>query len=106
MNDLSAKELEKLLKKKKEEEQYIDSENGRYSKKILKELFRDYRIFVLIVLFIFYKTGNEPVVLVGAVTTFLGVEVLQLARIKISKTNPKKLSFIKKIKLKRGSNNE
>lgn len=69
---------------KKEKEKYIESESGTFSKEILKKLFRDYRIFVILVLLVFWRTGNEPIVLVGGVTAFFSIEVWQLARIKIA----------------------
>lgn len=80
------KELEQMLAEKKQEDKFIDSDTGTYSKKILNKLFVGFIIFVSIVLFIFYKTGNEPSILVGGVITFLSVEVWQLARIKISES--------------------
>lgn len=73
------------MKWRKIKDDILTTSNGEYSKKVLKMLFRDFRIFALLVLVVFYKTGNEPVVLIGAVTTFLSVEVIQLARIKIKK---------------------
>lgn len=83
LDKLSKRERKRLLKLEGKQEQYIESESGSYSKKILSKLFRDYRIFVLLVLYAFIKTGNEPIVLIGAVTGFLSIEVWQLARIKI-----------------------
>lgn len=83
-------ELEKMLELAEQEERednnYIESESGTYSKKILNRLFLGFLLFVIAVLIIFVKVGNEPTVLVGAVITFLSVEVWQLARIKIAET--------------------
>lgn len=80
---LSKREQKRLTRLEGKQEKYIESESGSYSKSILSKIFRDYRIFVLLVLYAFIKTGNEPTVLVGAVTGFLSIEVWQLARIKI-----------------------
>lgn len=83
-------ELEKMLelaeKEEKKNNNYIESESGTYSKKILNRLFLGFVLFVIAVLIIFVKVGNEPTVLVGAVIAFLSVEVWQLARIKIAET--------------------
>ena len=72
------------MKLKKEKEKFIESESGTFSKAILKKLFRDYRVFVILVLLVFWRTGSEPIVLVGGVTAFFSIEVWQLARIKIA----------------------
>lgn len=91
-NKLSKREQKRQRKLDKKNEKYIHSESGSYSKKILKSLFRDFRIFVILVLLVFWKTGNEPVVLIGGVVGFLSVEVWQLARIKIKETDIEKES--------------
>ena len=83
----SKKELTKMLMDfEKEEGKYIKSESGTYSKKVLNRLFTGFTLFVIAVLYVFLKTGSEPVALVGGVIAFLTVEVWQLARIKIAET--------------------
>lgn len=74
---------------RKKKEKYIESESGTFSKAILKKLFRDYRIFVILVLLVFWRTGSEPMTLVTGVTAFFSIEVWQLARIKINKEEKK-----------------
>lgn len=90
MDKLSIKELEEILEKKKkvetENNRYVKSESGNFSKKILKRIFLGFIIFVIVILAIFVKVGSEPTVLVGGVIAFLSVEVWQLARIKIAET--------------------
>lgn len=90
MAKYSKEELQKMIKeveqREKEESKYVKSEGGTYSKKILNRLFLGFVLFVIAILFIFVKVGSEPTVLVGAVITFLSVEVWQLARIKIAET--------------------
>lgn len=87
MAKYSKEELERMmLELEMEENKYIESESGTYSKKILNRLFLGFVLFVIAVLVIFVKVGNEPTVLVGGVIAFLSVEVWQLARIKIAET--------------------
>jgi hypothetical protein len=47
-------------------------------------IFRDLRIFVVLILIVVWKTGVEPSSLVLAVFGFMSVEVWQLARIKVN----------------------
>lgn len=88
MSKLTNKELETIKRalEKIEDKEVINSESGKFSKKILKRLFIGFIIFVIAILIIFVKTGNEPSTLVGGVIAFLSVEVWQLARIKINET--------------------
>lgn len=44
-------------------------------------------LFAIAVLYVFLKTGNEPVVLVGSWFAFTGTELLMLANIKKAKIN-------------------
>lgn len=90
MDKLSIEELEELLEERKkienENNKYVKSESGNFSKKILNRLFLGFIMFVIAILAIFVKVGSEPTVLVGAVIAFLSVEVWQLARIKIAES--------------------
>ncbi len=90
MDKLSIEELEDLLEERKklenENNKYVKSESGTYSKKILNRLFLGFVTFVIAILAIFVKVGSEPTVLVGGVIAFLSVEVWQLARIKIAES--------------------
>lgn len=88
MDKLSIEELEKILEEKKkvenENNKYVNSESGNFSKKILKRIFLGFIAFVIAILYVFFKTGSEPTALVTGVIAFLSVEVWQLARIKIA----------------------
>ena len=72
------------IKKQFKNSDVLESGSGSFSKQILRMIFRDLRIFVILILITIWKTGVEPVALIGAVFAFVTVEVWQLARIKIS----------------------
>jgi len=67
--------LEYLNKKKK----------GRFSKKIVIFIILINIIFTLAVMYLFLKTGSEPMALVGAWFAFTTVELWSLASIKKNK---------------------
>lgn len=80
---LTRKQIRELKKQFKQSE-VMESHSGSFSKQTLKMIFRDLKIFVILVLLIVWKTGVEPSSLILAVFGFMSVEVWQLARIKIS----------------------
>ncbi len=57
----------------------------RFSKCIISLIIAANIIFTIAVLYVFVKTGSEPVVLIGAWFSFMSVEVWQLAQIKKTK---------------------
>lgn len=58
---------------------------GEYSKALLKKIILANIIFTVIVLFIFYKTGLEPIAVCTGWYGFWGVEVWKMANIKTEK---------------------
>lgn len=82
--DLSKAEQRRQRRLARKTNVIIESEGGSYSKKVLNTIFRDLRIFVLVIFVLFWKTGAEPTGLIVAVFGFMTVEVWQLARIKVA----------------------
>ena len=80
---LTRKQVRELKKQFKESET-VESDSGSFSKQTLRMIFRDLRIFVVLILIVVWKTGVEPSSLVLAVFGFMSVEVWQLARIKVN----------------------
>lgn len=58
---------------------------GQYSKFIVSFVILLNIIFTAIVLFLFYRTGNEPSTMIGAWFSFTTVELWSLSRIKKKK---------------------
>lgn len=62
---------------------------GAYSKFFVSLIIILNVLFTIGVLVVFYKTGNEPVVLIPSWFAFTGGELWMLTRIKIAKENNK-----------------
>lgn len=80
MDNLSEKDLEKLIKLKKKQKK-----QGRFSKFIVSLVIFLNVIFTLAVLYVFLRTGNEPMTLVGAWFAFTTGELWMLSSIKKKK---------------------
>lgn len=65
---------------------------NRFSKLIVSFVIIINIFFTIGTLYIFLKTGSEPVALIGAWFTFTTVEIWQLAKIKQTKETKKKAS--------------
>ncbi|HEY9746684.1 MAG TPA: hypothetical protein V6C99_10755 [Oculatellaceae cyanobacterium] len=77
MEELSVKDLERLLKEKKKAEK-----GGRFSKFIVSLVILLNIAFTVAVLFIFYRIGVEPTALIAAWFGFTTAELWALAGIK------------------------
>lgn len=77
MDKLSEDDLKSLLKEKKKTKGKI-----KFSKKIVSLVIVMNILFTLAILFVFFRTGNEPTALVGAWFTFTTVELWSLSKIK------------------------
>lgn len=77
MDNLSEKDLEKLIKLKKKQKK-----QGRFSKFIVSLVIFLNVIFTLAVLYVFLRTGNEPMTLVGAWFAFTTGELWMLSSIR------------------------
>lgn len=77
MDNLSEKDLEKLIKLKKKQKK-----QGRFSKFIVSLVIFLNVIFTLAVLYVFFRTGNEPMTLVGAWFAFTTGELWMLSSIR------------------------
>lgn len=80
MDNLSEKDLEKLIKLKKKEKK-----QGRFSKFIVSLVIFLNVMFTLAVLYVFLRTGNEPMTLVGCWFAFTTGELWMLASIRKKK---------------------
>lgn len=54
-----------------------------FDKSIVRLCIRTIIAFTIIVLFIFYRTGQEPTTLITAFFAFFGVELISLATLKV-----------------------
>lgn len=77
MEDLDIRELERILKEKKESRKKI-----KFSKLIVSIVIAMNILFTVAILYVFYNTGNEPITLVGAFFAFTTVELWSLSKIK------------------------
>lgn len=84
MDNLTEKDLEKLLRLKKKQKK-----KGRFSKFIVTFVILLNVIFTAAVLYIFLQVGSEPQVLIGAWFTFTTGELWMLASIKKKKEDNK-----------------
>lgn len=80
MDNLTEKDLEKLLKLKKKQ-----NKKGRFSKFIVTFVILLNAIFTAAVLYIFMQVGSEPQVLIGAWFAFTTGELWMLSSIKKKK---------------------
>ena len=80
MDNLTEKDLEKLLKLKKKQ-----NKKGRFSKFIVTFVILLNVIFTAAVLYIFLQVGSEPQVLIGAWFAFTTGELWMLSSIKKKK---------------------
>ena len=80
MDNLSEKDLEELIKLKKKQKK-----QGRFSKFIVSLVIFLNVIFTSAVLYVFLKTGSEPMTLVGAWFAFTTGELWMLSSIKKKK---------------------
>ena len=60
----------------------MQSKQGRFSKRIVSLVIALNVLFTVAVLYVFIRTGSEPMTLVGAFFTFTTVELWSLASIK------------------------
>ena len=84
MDNLTEKDLEKLLRLKKKQKK-----KGRFSKFIVTFVILLNVIFTAAVLYIFLQVGSEPQVLIGAWFAFTTGELWMLASIKKKKEDNK-----------------
>ena len=63
----------------------MQSKQGRFSKRIVSLVIALNVLFTVAVLYVFIRTGSEPMTLVGAFFTFTTVELWSLASIKKKK---------------------
>jgi len=75
MNDISAKELGRLLELKKKK-------SSRFSKFIVSLVILLNIFFTVAILYLFRETGSEPIALIGAWFAFTTVELWSLSKIK------------------------
>lgn len=54
-----------------------------FDKSIVRLCIRTIIVFTIIVLFIFYRTGQEPTTLITAFFAFFGAELISLATLKV-----------------------
>ena len=80
MDNLTEKDLEKLLKLKKKQ-----NKKGRFSKFIVTLVILLNVVFTAAVLYIFLQVGSEPQVLIGAWFAFTTGELWMLSSIKKKK---------------------
>lgn len=62
----------------------------KFNQKIVKFCVRFISAYTIAVLYIFYKTGQEPTTLTPAVFAFFGVELINLAVIKVKEVRTNK----------------
>lgn len=77
MDNLTEKDLEKLLKLKKKQ-----NKKGRFSKFIVTFVILLNVVFTAAVLYVFLRVGSEPTVLIGSWFAFTTGELWMLAGIK------------------------
>ena len=63
----------------------MTKEKPQFDKSIVKLCIRTIIVFTTVVLFIFYRTGQEPTTLVVSVFAFFGTELINLATLKSRK---------------------
>jgi len=68
----------------------LKSKGWNFSKTIVTLVILLAVIFTTIILIIFYLTGNEPTTLIQMFFTFIGVELLGMAAVKVGKEKFKK----------------
>lgn len=77
MEELSIKELERILDSKKKRSKRI-----KFSKLVVSIVIALNILFTIAILYVFMKTGNEPMTLVGSFFAFTTVELWSLSKIK------------------------
>ncbi len=75
----------------------MSKEKPQFDKGIVKLCIRAILVFTTVVLFIFYRTGQEPTTLVAAVFTFFGTELIALATLKVKERKKEENIEISKI---------
>ena len=80
MDNLTEKDLEKLLKIKKKQKK-----KGRFSKFIVTLVILLNVVFTIGVFYVFLRIGSEPTTLIGSWFTFTTIELWSLAKIRRDK---------------------
>ena len=75
----------------------MKDDNPQFDKSIVKLCIRAILVFTTVVLFIFYRTGQEPTTLVVSVFAFFGTELISLATLKIKERKKEENIEISKI---------
>lgn len=94
---LSKKEQKRLRKEQLKEEKTKNSGSG-FSKNIVTLIIFMNILFTIVVLTLFYITGNEPGVLIDKWFKFTGVEMVALFGIKVAKTGKEAILIWKGIR--------
>lgn len=76
---------EEMQRLKQEIAQFKVKRKGRFSKRIISFIIVLNLLFTLSILYIFLKTGNEPMTLIGSFFGFTTIELWNLAKIKQQK---------------------
>lgn len=92
IDDMTIAQLQDYIESKKKEKEDLEEKatmtkkkKGNFSKKIVLLVIFLNIIFTLTILYLFERTGNEPMALVGAWFGFTGIELWSLASIKKKK---------------------
>lgn len=75
----------------------MKDDKPQFDKSIVKLCIRAILVFTTVVLFIFYRTGQEPTTLVVSVFAFFGTELISLATLKIKERKKEENIEISKI---------
>ena len=75
----------------------MKEDKPQFDKSIVKLCIKTIIVFTTVVLFIFYRTGQEPTTLITAFFAFFGVELISLATLKVKERKKDEKIEISKI---------